>query len=403
MSDVKSLRAGLALGLAFFSGMLSSSLPTPLYPLYRDIFNFSASQIMIVFGVYAVGVLLTLCITSRLRIRSEHYSRAIYAGLGCVTLSSLLMMFAVNLEMLAIARFITGAGSGILMAYVNRSLIRLFSTDKSNLAALTASAALVLGQALGPVISGNAIQFNLFELRLPFLVLLLTSVTAVVAVFFCAAVINQPVQQGTPFVQKSGAGRKSEPAMKHVFVSCSAIFLSWAMASTLMSQGPTLARSYFGVTDPQVISYTLSAFLAVAGITQFAMRGADHHFSLSMGIFAQLGALLIACASSLTAQTGLLLMAVLLEGFAYGAILVGAATIVNRMAVKSGKSQLVNLLYIMGYIGNWLPMILSLSMDHFSVKTALLVYLCLCIFVAALITLFCRLARRSSKASAPPT
>lgn len=391
MSDAKSVHAGFALGLAFLSGMLSSSLPTPLYPLYRSLYNFTASQIMLIFGVYAAGVLLTLCITSRLPVRAEHYTRAIYTGLLCVLFSSLLMMFATNIQMLAAARFITGIGSGILMAYVNRSLIKLFSTERGNFAALMASVALVLGQALGPVISGNAVQYHFFELSLPFVILMLTSLGAFAAVCLCSKQINQPVTYGNHSAKKAKLSHDSEPGMKHVYLCCSAIFLSWAMASTFMSQGPTLAHSYFGISNSQSVSYTLSAFLAIAGVTQFFMRRAGHQFSLGVGIGAQLTALIMASVSSLFAKSDLLLAAVLLEGFAYGAILVGAASIVNRVAVQLGKNQLVNMLYILGYIGNWLPLVLSLAMDHFSAKTAIVSYLSLCVLIACSIALFFRL------------
>lgn len=402
MSDVKSCRAGLALGLAFFSGMLSSSIPTPLYPLYRTLFDFTASQIMIVFGIYAVGVLLTLCITSRLKIRTEHYSRAIYLGLICVGSSSLLMIFATNFEMLSAARFITGVGSGLLMAYVNRSLIKLFSTESSNKAALTASVSLVMGQALGPVISGNAVQFQFFALSFPFSLLLVTTLIAGAAVLMCSVKINGPAQHEASSGKRAGTVSQDKPEMKDVYIGCSAIFLSWAMASTFMSQGPTLARNYFGILNPQIVSYSLSAFLIAAGITQFLMRRTSYRISLNTGVLTQFAALIIISVSCLTTFKGLLLLAVLVEGFAYGAILVGAATIVNRMAVQSGKSQLVNLLYIIGYIGNWLPLVLSISMDHFSLKTAIIFYLGLCVVIASFIAFFLRSGRAPSRHQSVP-
>ena len=158
-----------------------------------------------------------------------------------------------------------------------------------------------------------------------------------------------------------------------------------------MSQGPTLAHTYFGISNSQSVSYTLSAFLAIAGVTQFFMRRVGHQFSLGVGIWVQLTALIMASVSSLLAKSDLLLTAVLLEGFAYGAILVGAASIVNRVAVELGKNHLVNMLYILGYIGNWLPLILSLAMDHVNAKTAIVSYLSLCVLIACSIALFFRL------------
>lgn len=393
MFDVKSFRAGLALAMAFFSGMLSSSLATPLYSVYRKLYDFSASQIMMIFGVYAAGVLVTLILTSRIKLRSSCYSLAIYLGLICVSVSSLLMLFADNIIMLVAARFITGVGSGILMAYVNRSLLNIFRSEETNLAALNSSLALVIGQALGPVVSGNALYYHFFALRAPFVFLLLMSLLAIIAIRVYASVINQP--DSIKGIWQKGSDKSDSFALtiNHVRIASAAIFLSWAMASMFMSQGPTISQRFYGLNNAQQVSYCLSAFLAIAGITQLMMRRVSHLSSLNIGITAQVIAMLMLLISTLTVNNFLLISAVLIEGFAYGAILVGSAAIVNRVAIHSGKTHLVNFLYIVGYIGNWLPMILSVVMDKTSLKAALTLYISLCLFIAVAILISGRLTR----------
>lgn len=387
MSDRQTSRAGMALALAFFSGMLSSSLPTPLYPVYISLYGFSASQIMTVFGVYAAGVLFALAFTARVNIRAELYTRPLYAGLACVLLSSLLMMFADNFMILILGRFVTGLGSGILMAYINRSLIKIFDTQVSNTAALTASASLILGQAVGPLITGEIVHHGFYALKAPYVILFILVTASVFAIWRSRLVINR---HNTPVT----AERKNVRAQGHkalsfrdVIVCCMAIFLSWAMASTFMSQGPTLARTYFNVTSVQLVSYSLSAFLLVAGITQIVMRKKHHYSSLKIGIVAQLAAVLLALSSVHTKAPSFLFISVMLEGFAYGAILVGAATIVNMVARQSQQHHLINLLYIVGYVGNWLPFSLSVMMDHFTQETALNAYLILCSILSTCIFL----------------
>ncbi|MEJ5075801.1 hypothetical protein [Erwinia sp. MYb535] len=188
-------------------------------------------------------------------------------------------------------------------------------------------------------------------------------------------------------------------SFRDVIVCCMAIFLSWAMASTFMSQGPTLARTYFNVTSVQLVSYSLSVFLLVAGITQIVMRKKHHYSSLKIGIVTQLSAVLLVLCSVYTTDPFLLFIAVMLEGFAYGAILVGAATIVNVVARQSQRHHLINLLYIVGYVGNWLPFSLSVMMDHFPQETALNAYLCLCSVLSACIALSAYFAGRSQPKS----
>lgn len=383
MSDKQTSRAGMALALAFFSGMLSSSLPTPLYPVYMSLYGFSASQIMAVFGVYAAGVLFALAFTAKVNIKTDLYTRPLYAGLACVLLSSLLMMFADNFMILILGRFVTGLGSGILMAYINRTLIKLFDTKVNNTAALTASLSLILGQAIGPLITGEILNRSFYALKTPYAILFTLVVMSIFGVWRGRLVINR--HSTSVIVERTIVDTQNykELSFRDVIVCCMAIFLSWAMASTFMSQGPTLAHTYFNVTSVQLVSYSLSVFLLVAGITQIMMRKNHHYSSLKIGIIAQFAAVLLALCSVYTTAPSLLFTSVMLEGFAYGAILVGAATIVNVVARQSQRHHLINLLYIVGYVGNWLPFALSVMMDHFSQKTALNGYLLLCSVLSA--------------------
>lgn len=387
MSDRQTSRAGMALALAFFSGMLSSSLPTPLYPVYISLYGFSASQIMAVFGVYAAGVLFALTFTAKVNIRTDLYTRPLYVGLACVLLSSLLMMFADNFVILLLGRFVTGLGSGILMAYINRSLIKLFDTEVNNTAALTASISLILGQAIGPLITGEIVHRGFYALKTPYAILFILVVMSLFGVWRSRLVINR--HSTSVIIEQKIVGTQNYKGLsfRDVIVCCMAIFLSWAMASTFMSQGPTLARTYFNVTSVQLVSYSLSAFLLVAGITQIIMKKKHHYSSLKIGVVAQLAAVFLALCSVHTTAPSLLFTSVMIEGFAYGAILVGAATIVNTVARQSQRHHLINLLYIVGYVGNWLPFSLSVMMDHFSQQTALNGYLLLCSFLSACIAL----------------
>lgn len=58
-------RAGyLAAAGAFAVGMLGTTLPTPLYGLYRQQIGFSELIVTVVFAVYAVGVIVALLVAA---------------------------------------------------------------------------------------------------------------------------------------------------------------------------------------------------------------------------------------------------------------------------------------------------------------------------------------------------
>jgi len=50
---------------AFSVVMIGTTMPTPLYPIYREAFGFSQLMITIIFAAYAFGVIAALVITGR--------------------------------------------------------------------------------------------------------------------------------------------------------------------------------------------------------------------------------------------------------------------------------------------------------------------------------------------------
>ena len=59
--------AGFAVtALALAVGMMGTTLPTPLYALYRQRFGFSELMITVIFAAYAAGVVAALLLLGRL-------------------------------------------------------------------------------------------------------------------------------------------------------------------------------------------------------------------------------------------------------------------------------------------------------------------------------------------------
>src|SRR3954467_15737838 len=60
-SDTPARRLGpLLAAYAFIVTMLGTTLPTPLYPIYRDEFGFSQFLVTVIFATYAAGVIAAL-------------------------------------------------------------------------------------------------------------------------------------------------------------------------------------------------------------------------------------------------------------------------------------------------------------------------------------------------------
>src|SRR5580693_1099207 len=91
--------------------LASSSAPTPLYATYQAHWGFSAITITVIFGVYAVAVLLSLLVFGAL---SDHVGRRPVLITALVVHAGVMLEFAFagNVELLLVARVLQGLATG---------------------------------------------------------------------------------------------------------------------------------------------------------------------------------------------------------------------------------------------------------------------------------------------------
>jgi len=142
--------AYLLLACVFTYGMLGTTLPTPLYVLYQEQYQFTSVLITVIFAVYALGVLAALLVFGRV---SDHFGRrpVLLAALLLACASTLLFVFAQNVAMLLAGRVLSGLGTGLLTGTATAGLAELEPTGSQQRAARVATAANMGGLGLGPL------------------------------------------------------------------------------------------------------------------------------------------------------------------------------------------------------------------------------------------------------------
>src|SRR5260370_13172507 len=132
--------AYLLLACVFSYGMLGTTLPTPLYVLYQEQYQFAAGLITVIFAIYALGVLAALLVFGRV---SDHFGRrpVLLAALFLACASTLLFVFAQNVAMLLAGRFRSGLGAGLLTGPATAGLADREPTARQQRAARVATAA----------------------------------------------------------------------------------------------------------------------------------------------------------------------------------------------------------------------------------------------------------------------
>src|SRR5437588_10287812 len=129
---------------AFATVMLSTTLPTPLYVLYRQRFGFSELMITVIFATYAAGVISALLLFGRL---SDEIGRRrlLLPGLGLSALSAVCFLAANGLPLLLAGRLLPGLSAGIFTGTATATLVDLAPPERRGRAPLRATLANMAG------------------------------------------------------------------------------------------------------------------------------------------------------------------------------------------------------------------------------------------------------------------
>src|SRR3989442_11037956 len=157
--------AYLLLACVFAYGMLGTPLPTPLYVLYQEQYQFPSVLITVIFAVYPLGVLAALLVFGRV---SDHFGRrpVLVAALLLACASTLLFVVAQNVAMLLAGRFLSGLGAGLLTGTATAGLAELEPSGSQPRAARVATAANMGGLGLGSLVAGLFAQLAPVPTRL---------------------------------------------------------------------------------------------------------------------------------------------------------------------------------------------------------------------------------------------
>ncbi|WP_262113740.1 MFS transporter [Aeromonas sp. Marseille-Q5825] len=358
------------LALALMSALLNSSVPTPLYPHYQAALALSDLGLSLIYGGYAGGVLIALFGVGNLAGRVGDLRTLILPALLAVAGGALLFSLADSFWSLLLARVLAGIGTGALTGAANVALLRFGPKDGGKRAALSATLSFTAGLVLGPVFSGLALQLDFYPTTLPFLLILGMAGCAIAGL-----VLSWP--RGARMAAPLARGRAGAPwggAQGHGagFLLCAlALFTAWAVAASLLAMGPKVVSQLLGMRDLGLFGYLIAAYLVFSGLCQLWARRLDARHTLQSGCLALALCVLLFAGAVHGLPAWLAGLGLLVAGYAQGAVFVGSATLINRIAPPASHARLVSLFYVIAYVANWVPVLLGWVSDGAGLLAAL--------------------------------
>ncbi|MFI1205340.1 MFS transporter [Streptomyces sp. NPDC020883] len=342
-----------AAAAVFAIGMAGTTLPTPLYGLYRHQLGFSELMVTVVFATYALGVIAVLFGAGNV---SDVTGRrpVLFTALGLSAASALCFLLAGGLPLLLLGRLLSGFAAGLFSGAATAAVLELARPGRESRAGFAATAANMGGLGCGPLLSGLLAQYAPRPLALPFLVHLLLLALATVVTWRLPETVTAPHRPRS----LRPRGVRVPPAVRGVFAPAAvAAFAGFALLGLFTSIAPTfvaqtLDEHDLAVSGAVVCTVFVGSTLGQALTGRFGVRTA-----LPAGcLFLVLGLLLVA-GSLAAGSLPVLVAGALCGGTGQGLAFRAGLTAVSAAAPPEHRGGTLSAFFLVAYLGISLPVV----------------------------------------------
>ena len=357
MSKSHSNRASLwFLAITLLSFLAASTAPTPLYHLYQEQMQFSAAVLTLIFGVYALSLLVALLTVGSL---SDHLGRkpVIFTAVLLNSLAMLLFIYADSVAWLISARVLQGFATGMATAVLSATLL---DTDRQQ-GPLINSVAPLLGMALGGMGCGLLAEFAPAPLHLTYWLLL--------ALFAMQAVYVWRLPESVSPL--AGAWASLRPTL-HVPVQARSTLwrvlplniATWALGGFYASLAPSLVRAATGSTSNLIGGSTVAALTLTGALMIFTLRNRPATQALKLGASLLPTGVILILLGVHSASLPLFFLGTLVAGCGFGSGFLGAVRSLVPLALPHERAGLMSAYYALSYLAFCLPSLLAGNLTH---------------------------------------
>jgi MFS family permease len=330
--------------MSFLAG---SSAPTPLYPLYQQLWHFSPVTVTVIFAAYAVALLAMLLVAGRL---SDHVGRRPVLIVATVAQALTMAVFATaqGVPALIAARILQGFATGAAIGAVGAGMLDI-DRDRGTVANAVAPA---MGTAVGGLIAGAMVRWLPAPTHLVYVVL------AAVYLLQALGVVLMP----EPGMRRPGALASLKvqwraPRSTHgpLLAAAPLLVAGWAIVGFYLSLGPALIHRVFDL-DPSLVGGVVPFLMVGSAGIAVLLAHRTHERQMRLG---GASALLVGMAASLAALalhvTSAFFAASIIAGAGFGLGFQGALRSVVAAAAATERAAVLAVVFIVSYLALGLP------------------------------------------------
>jgi MFS family permease len=383
--------------LAFLVNMGMSAVPTPLYPLYQQRDGFSNLMITVIYGVYAIGVVLSLFIAGHLS--DSHGRRRVFIpALLINAVSGVVFILDPSLAGLLIARVISGVSVGLTTATATSYLAELHAKHRPSAstrrADVVATAANLGGIGFGPLIAGFLVQLLPIPLRLSYIVFAAALVVLAVALMFAPETVTRVEPRPRYRPQRIAV----PAAARTTFFAATgfAAFAAFAVFGVFNSLVPSFLAGTLHNTSHIVAGTAAFAPFAAAAVAQIVQAQTDSLTLLRRAVPVVVLGLAMFAGGMWANSLALFLAGGVVTGAGAGMIFKGALVVTVSKAPAGARAEVLAGYFLGAYVGLSVPVIgLGLATNYWPARDVMLVFVVLAATaIAASVSAVLRLSSR---------
>lgn len=345
------LIVGAALALMF----VGATVPTPLYPLYREAFGFSGVTLTLIYAVYVLGNMVALLIFGRLSDQIGRRSISL-AALAFALASTIVFLLAQGTPWLFVARVISGFSTGLGAGAATAWIAELATGRATSATAQIATVANYIGLAAGAAIAGLLAAFASWPLRLPYCVYFALLLAVLIAVMVAPETVANRKRRFEDLSLRPRLGVPHEIRLRFVppAVTAFAVFSLLGFYAALI---PNLLSQSMGQSSPAVSGGVVCELFVVAAVAVIVTGKLSSRTAMLSGLALLVPSLWLLVAAEWAQSMPLLLTATAVGGISGALGYRGSLAVVNDIAPADRRSEVVSSYLVAVYCGNSIPVV----------------------------------------------
>ena len=383
--------------------LFASAAPSPIYPLYQQLWGFSSFTLTIVFAVYVIALLVMLLTVGSI---SDHIGRrpVLLVGIALLIVAMVAFALADGVGTLIAARVLQGVATGAILGALSATMLDLQPDEQTG--AMANGAAPGIGLSAGVVVSGVFVEY-VPDPRVA--VYVLTGVALVGALLVVVWLPETSPRVGFDdrrHLVSTIAPRASVPsAVAPVFVAGLPVMLAtWSLGGLQLSLGSSVVARILGITNHAAAGAALAVFFVVAAISSVAFSSMDPEPKRAVGLGALFVGVLVTLAGALAASTPIYLIGSGIAGVGFGTAFVAVVALLGSVTPAAERGRVFAAVFVASYLGFSVPAVVAgAATGHFGLRTTYVgysVYVIILVLLAGLSALI--VARRQRNTVAVP-